>query len=220
MMPWWPIALSFFGALIVAVGLAVTVQCSPRYVIVSGSVLTPIGGLGVVIHQVSYQTGGESFAYLDPRFIHPTTPEDYTVVTSLGHQGRYPLYDLSIHVIDIEKFVEHVAQHPRGPLPPGPYEQFYAWPRLEPETVAMDFITWELPHDRDEQSYNIGIVSGRKVKRGVSQQIRFRRINGEWWIALRVIRDDQVLIERGRQYLPRDEKGQPIWDQGKGRRAR
>jgi hypothetical protein len=182
--------LSFFGALIVALGLAFTVQGWPRYVTVSGSVLTALGGLGFAIHQVSYQTGGESFAYLQPTFIHPTTPKDYTVVTYLIHQGRYPLYDLSVRVIDIERFHEHVAQHPSGLLPPGQYEQHYLWPRLEPETAAMSFTTWHLPQDRDEQSYNIGIVSARNMNRGVSQQLRFRRIDGEWRIALRVVRDD------------------------------
>jgi hypothetical protein len=187
MIPWWPIALSFFGALIVAVGLAFTIQSWPRYMIFCGSVLTAIGGLWFAIHQVSYQTGGESFAYLEPTFMYPTTPKDYLVVTYLKHQGLYPLYDLIIRVTDIEKSHEHVVQNPSSLLNPSQYEQSYTWPRLEAETAAMGFITWQLPQDRDEQSYNIGIVSARNFKRGVFQQLRFRRIDGEWRIALRVI---------------------------------
>jgi hypothetical protein len=121
MMPWWPIALSFFGALIVAVGLAFTVQGWPRYLTVSGTVLTAIGGLWFAIDQRSYQTGGESFAYLNPTFMGLSTPTGDVVTVFLKHQGWYPLYDLIIRVIDIEKFHEHVAQHPSGPLPLGQY---------------------------------------------------------------------------------------------------
>jgi hypothetical protein len=71
MIPWWPITLSFVGALIVAVGLAFTVQGWPRYLTVSGTVLTAIGGLWFAIDQRSYQTGGESFAYLEPTLCTP-----------------------------------------------------------------------------------------------------------------------------------------------------
>jgi hypothetical protein len=220
MIPWWPIALSFVGALIVAVGLAFTVQGWPRYVIVCGSVLTAIGGLWFTIYQVSYQTGGESFAYIEPAFVYPITPKDYIVTTYLMHKGQYPLYDLIVRVTDIEKLDEQVTQNPSGLLNPFQYQQSYTWPRLEAETAAMPFITWQLPQDRDEQSYNIGIASPRNFKRGVFQQLRCRRIDGEWRIALRVMRDDQVLIERGQQYLPRDEKGQAIWEKGIGRWAR
>jgi hypothetical protein len=121
--------------------------------------------------------------------------------------------------MDIEKFHEHMAQNPSGLVTADVFERRYTWPRLEPESAAMLF-NRQLPHDRDEQSYNVGIVSARNIKKGVSEQIRFRRIDGEWWIALRVIRDDQVLIEQGRQYLPRDEKGQAIGEEDTGRWAR
>jgi hypothetical protein len=220
MMPWWPIVFSFVGALIVAVGMAFTVQGWPRYVIVSGSTLTALGGLWFAIEQVSYQTGGESFGYLRPYSIIPVRPEGDMVEAMLMHQGGHPLYELRVTVVDLEKLHEHNAQTPRGLWDPSQYQSSYPQSRLDPQTIIPGFVRWYLPEDRDEQGYNIWIASERNLNRGVFEQLRFRRIDNEWRIALRVVRDNQVLIEQGRQYLPRDEKGQAIWEKGIARWAR
>jgi hypothetical protein len=37
---------------------------------------------------------------------------------------------------------------------------------------------------------------------------------------MRVMRDNKVFIEHGREYLLRDEKGQAIWEKGHARFAR
>jgi hypothetical protein len=203
----WPILFVLVGALLAAVGNALTKEGLPRYMILIGSGLAAVGGMWFAVNQISYNIGGDSFVYLDPYFTGSGSHDLGIVEVRLRQAGVHPVYDIHIRIVDFDRRDKDGA----------PYEQYRNWSRLDPNHVFFNFATWHLPNDADQQSYNI-FLSARNG--GIFQQIRFRRINGQWRIAMRVIRENKVLIEDGREYLPRDEKGQAIWENGKGRWAR
>jgi hypothetical protein len=146
-------------------------------------------------------TGGDSFCYLDL--------DPYSATSSLltlTHQGKFPLYDISIRVVDLQKFdlvkdirtLEALNQAQvilnAGNLGPGQSRLFGEWP---------------LPK-LDRQDFNI-FISARNGF--ITELLRRRRINGRWQSAVKVTRDgdNALLFERVDPDFPRDEKGQVQW---------
>jgi hypothetical protein len=167
--------------------------------------------------------GGDSFVYLDPRFMSRHIPEDNLVSVGLFHKGKYPIYDVEIRVVDIQKLKQVFAEiHKRNSGPT--YEEIahteihYSFrnntylQRFDPNRYLMRLDIWQLPKDTDQQDYNVWI-SARNGE--VVQQIRFRRINGEWKCQMRVNRGNEVLYDTtllGADYLPRNEAGEVQWE--------
>jgi hypothetical protein len=145
------------------------------------------------------------------------------VEIDLHHEGRYPVYEIEIRVVDLRKSrqidaenlklnrnmtLEQMAQTEiRYSFRDNTYLQ-----RLDPNRVVMSMAMWQLPQDTDQQDYNVWISARNGT---VVQQIRFRRINGEWKCQMRVMRNDSVLYDstlKGSDYLPRNEAGEVQWE--------
>jgi hypothetical protein len=205
-----PILLVFIGALIVAVGTAFTREGWPRYAILTGSVLAAMGVMWIGFNQAGYNTGGDSFIYLEPSFIGPGGRREGIVDISLRHRGLYPVYDTYIRIVDLEKFSEAVKVRNGLDLYRTQYERYRNFERLDPNRIVMNFERWQLPSDADYRGYNI-FFSSRN--REYAQALRFRRINGEWMVSMQVapLGGGQTLLEQGLQFLPHDEKGRPQW---------
>src|SRR5262249_3657920 len=53
-------------------------------------------------------TGSASFAYIIPTFFDPT---HNTPMLTLVHQGEYPLYDLTVRILDMDTFEKRARQN-------------------------------------------------------------------------------------------------------------
>ena len=62
--------------------------------------------------------------------------------------------------------------------------------------------------DTEKQSYNIHIMSRNG---SVMQMVRFLKVNGEWRIASKTMRGDDVLEEVIDPDFPRNESGEVQW---------
>lgn len=150
-------------------------------------------------------TGGDSYCYL--AFTLGQGPANSPLLL-VSHRGEYPLYDVSIRIVDLKKFdrksgdwtLEKAAGTETylkvGNLSPG---QDRIWGK------------WQLP-ETDQQDYNV-FLSARNGF--VTQFIRLRRVNGRWKIATKVFRDfgkqQKVIFEDIGAEFPRDEKGKEQW---------
>jgi hypothetical protein len=151
--------------------------------------------------------GGDSFCH-----IVLSNLSARTALLGVINQGRYPLYDVSIRIVDLEKFdrfggtftLENMAQT----------DTLLSVGNLGPSHTAM-WRKWPLP-DADQQRYNT-FISARNGF--VTQILRLRRVNGEWKSATKVQRDIDpnaiVLYERIDPEFPRDAAGQVQWEEEK-----
>jgi hypothetical protein len=151
-------------------------------------------------------TGGDSFCYVALSNLDSVTN---TGILTVIQEGNYPLYDLSIRMADVEKFLQLQKVLPIGQV------------RLQVETHlnvgnvslshAYNLRIWKLPN-LDQQSYNIFIMARNG---SFTQLLRFRRVNGEWISATKVMRrngkDSVVLLEEIDKSFPRDATGQVDW---------
>lgn len=141
------------------------------------------------------------------------TPGDGTTNTpllTLVHQGKYPLYDVGIRIVDLEKFnlpkdkwtFEMLAQA----------ETQLNIGNMSPKQARI-IGSLSLPNT-EHQGYNIFIGARNGF---VTQLIRLQRINGRWKLATKVTRDVDdkpvVLLEKVDPEFPRDKMGQVQWQE-------
>lgn len=121
-------------------------------------------------------TGGDSYCYLNA--IGAGDLQDLVLI----HQGDYPLYDLQIRMVDLDKFDAITKANPRVTLEElSKADQVYYLDTLNPnQAVRIGNLT--LPADRDEKSYNVFVLARNGE---LSELLRFRRFNGAWLRALR-----------------------------------
>ena len=153
-------------------------------------------------------TGGDSFCYLDLAIGDGTTN---TPALMLVHQGEYPVYDVSVRIVDLQKFnvvkksltLETMAET-QTVLPVGNVS-----PRQAPVLGKCT-----LPNTQ-QQSFNV-FISARNGF--VTQLIRLQRIKGFWKSATKVTRKiyeenkSVVLLEKVDPEFPRDNTGQVQWE--------
>ncbi len=151
-------------------------------------------------------TGGDSFCYMTLTLAggELDTPDMVFV-----HQGKYPLYDVSIRIVDLEKW-----DLLRGNL--SMPELAKTETRLNLGNLgsgkALVLGKWKLPAS-DRQRYNI-FTSARN---GFwTQLLRLRRVGGRWKMATKVLRSDDrrevTLFEQVDKEFPRERGGQVNWE--------
>lgn len=95
-----PAVLIFIGAFISAAGAMWAAQ---RQAISEKELRQKSDEVAELNKQIALSiTGGDSFAYLIPTRVAPNA-----AVLTLVHQGKYPLYDLHIRIVDLEKWAQH-----------------------------------------------------------------------------------------------------------------
>ena len=157
---------------------------------------------------VSSVTGGDSFCYLD-------FTRTLAAITDLFlvHQGKHALFDLTVRVVDVEKFKSIVSVPGlslRDVLQTDALRQNVG--TLIPSSSITLSDRWPLPAS-DRKDYNV-FFSARNGF--FIQLLRLRRINGVWLRALRVTRDNDkgetiTLLEKIDDGYPRDKAGQIEW---------
>ena len=151
-------------------------------------------------------TGGTSFAYIIPAFFDPT---HNAPMLTLVHQGEYPLYDLTVRIIDMATFDNMVRKN-----------DSYSDKLREEVQLSVSNIgpnqasllkTVQL--DRDPLKWNL-FFSARNGF--FTELLRVRRVGNEWKTALKVIRirspsKNQVLLEKIDSGYPLSKDGQVEW---------
>ncbi|MBV9928513.1 MAG: hypothetical protein JOZ96_26090 [Acidobacteria bacterium] len=151
-------------------------------------------------------TGGDSYCYLNA--FGTANYRDLILI----HQGDFPLYDLQIRVVDLDKFDEITKANPnpsREQLSKAEYVHYLG--TLNPNQAHI-IGNLRLPTDKDEKGYNVFILARNGE---FSEPLRFHRANGMWLQAFRVEKSGEnppkTLIEKIDDGFPRNEKGNIDW---------
>ncbi len=125
----------------------------------------------------------------------------------LIHQGENSLYDVSIRIVDLEKF-ESIELKTLSDVREA--ETVINIGNLVPN-MAQVLGGWQLP-DTDMKRYNIFIAARNGI---VTQLMRLKRVNGRWVGATRVEKEStgklEVLYEKVESQFPRDKNGNIQW---------
>ncbi len=153
-------------------------------------------------------TGGESFCYLAMASL--GVAETNTAILTIVQQGEYPLYDISVNIMDLQAF--------RRANEAGQIEQMGQYQtNLQVGNMssgsAMPIANWQLP-DTNEQDYNIFF----NARNGFfTQFLRLRRVGGSWKSATKVrkevigVDEPSTLYEQVDSDFPLNDQGQVEW---------
>ncbi len=140
----------------------------------------------------SYATGGDSYCYFSIG-AHEGGKSSWAAV----HEGKYPLYNVHARIVDLDLF--HKTNDPLkadrvltiGDMAPGQAVML----------MSMDLGAGE------KKDFNVFFSARNGL---VTQLIRFRRVNGQWTQAIRVLdraRGAEPILERIDEHYPRDASG-------------
>ncbi len=166
----------------------------------------------------AYSKGEGSYCYFEPT----VSSSQNAVIPALVNVGKYPLYDVRIRITPNH----HKLIPPVGGK--ATYEILEEMMRIEthidvgtlapsnvPESAYPSLILkWDLPISEDKCAYNI-FFSARNDH--FTQYLRFWRVNGRWFVALKVLRqlggeEGTVLKEFVQEGYPRNPDGSIDWD--------
>jgi hypothetical protein len=156
--------------------------------------------------------GGDSFCYVS--LISANQTGAYISVT---HQGKYPLYDVSVRMVELDAFGVNSD------------ESIKTLEDIQNRSINLDVgnmspgfsqmtgkVTFSNP---DKVKYNIFIVARNG---SFTQNLRMHNVNGVWKSANRVMRDNftsenpnappTILIEQIDPDFPKNKDGQPDWE--------
>lgn len=154
-------------------------------------------------------TGGDSYCTL---FVSAPGESNQSGLI-LMNQGKYPVYDISVKIDDVEHLID-VAKNELGSA--GSWAQSRALlakasivflPGNLGPGQATELGVLQLP-TTEKQSYNVQITARNSY---VIQTLRFRRVNGEWKRAEKIMVNGVEHEPTIDPAFPRNDKGQVGW---------
>ncbi|HNY42017.1 MAG TPA: hypothetical protein PKJ41_16560, partial [Bryobacteraceae bacterium] len=142
-------------------------------------------------------TGGTSYCYAD---FHPT--EDGTARVAVVHSGPFPLYDVQMQIVDLQRF-DKLAP---GPSSLGRFMEAQYTIDLGNLSAGAAMLRSEKIRfsGSDQQDFNISFVARNG---NWNQLVRLRQVDGRWVAATRVVRrkgkDTKVIYEKVEGKFPR-----------------
>lgn len=154
----------------------------------------------------SSMTGGASFAYIVPTFFDPT---HNAPMLTLIHQGEYPLYDLTVRILDMATF-DTGGRYNKSDSDKLREDVQLSISNIAPNQTSL-LKTVQL--DSDPLRWNLFFSTRTGF---FTEFLRVRRVGNEWKTALKVIRtrspsNDQVLLEKIDSGYPLRKDGQVEW---------
>jgi hypothetical protein len=151
-------------------------------------------------------TGGGSFAYIVPTFFNPT--HNLPMLT-LVHRGEYPLYDLTVRIVDMTTFDKMLRQN-NSYSDKLRKELQLSISNIAPNQARM-LKTVQLGSDPLRWNLFFSARNGF-----FTELLRVRRVGNEWKTALKVIRTpapskEQTLLEKIDSGYPLSKDGQVEW---------
>ncbi len=153
---------------------------------------------------VGYMTGGNSWCYL---MVQVDNANDATGLVSIVHQGKHPLYDVSVRVTDLEAFSQ--ARAAGRPINLGDDRTLNLGNLISGHAVTGVGNIFGSFQGTTKRSFNIFFTA----RNGSFVQImRYCKFDGEWLTAMKILRDGEVLHERVSANYPRETDGSVKWD--------
>lgn len=149
---------------------------------------------GLIFNQI---TGGQSFCYAN-------LSQNYLGERNLTvtHQGNHPLYDLTLRVVDLDKFNNHSG----NPEYKHVFEKTFSIGTMLPNQCndLCNIVT-------SDQETNINFNIFFSARNGMFvEQLRLRKVNDEWMSAVKVDRE-KTLLESVSENYPKDKFGKVDW---------
>ncbi len=148
-------------------------------------------------------TGGNSFAYLQPSYLSGGVfPESLMLI----HQGEYPLYDISIRVVDLDEFESELAK-PKGSANLMTVGSNLNIGNLSPKTASFSGVAI-----KEKSIIRINVFF--TARNGTfSEQIRIAKVGNEYKVALQVsgLDSTQPLFEKIDEGYPVSADGGVTW---------
>lgn len=144
-------------------------------------------------------TGGDSFPYVN------IVGDSILLI----NEGSNPLYDLSLRMWDPEDYLRPLTSQQFWNLERTKVFHF-SLPSFPPES-AQQIGTITFPDDSVRQRFAVALIARNG---SFSEQLEFRKVDGEWRGAYRVSRDRPApnvqLLQRSDPEFPRESSGEPI----------
>ena len=169
---------------------------------------------------VSGITGGDSFVYV----MFTVGPKSNDAMLSLGHQGKYPVFDVSIEMFDTDELDDRLRalglKDYSGPISRQQMIELskpkatFNFPTVRPNMGVRLRDIWQLPADRNAVRYSLAIFTRNGI---LSQTLMLQRVNGSWRQASQIFKASsskkrQVLLyEWADPEFPRNKKGKVAW---------
>lgn len=156
-------------------------------------------------------TGGNAFPSITVVSSKGSIPDNPNLIVS--NDGKYPLYDVAIRIVDLDVFHEKVEANPESTIEDVFAAQFTAsLGNIAPNQIAH-VGRLQLPKEKDLKGYNF-FISARNG--AVTQEFRFRRVGGTWRAATRISKEDLngsrvILREAIDNGFPRNAEGSVTW---------
>jgi hypothetical protein len=145
--------------------------------------------------------GGDSFCYITVVSIN--NQADVGILTVI-HQGDHPIYDINARIVDLEQIEKNgdnvnlqIMQQAESSISIG---------NMIPNTASA-FGSFPLGSTKSK-SLNIFFSARNGL---FTQLLRFRKIEGKWQTALKVIRNEKTIFEEITDDYPRSNNGEIEW---------
>jgi hypothetical protein len=152
------------------------------------------------VNLLGHLSGGESFCYL---MLASLNRNGNTGQATVIQQGKHPLYDVSARILDLQAF-----EMIKGNL---------TFENLRTTEIHRAYGLLIPGYCKSGEFWNLGdgAVRGFNIfwtarNGGFIQQLRFRRVDGQWYHATKVERG-AVLLEEIQPGYPRNEQGEVDW---------
>lgn len=201
-----PAIVIFIGAIIAAIGAFWATQQQSKFERELREKSDKIAELSA--ENSMFVTGGNSYCYIV--FSKPNLNSNSSIIM-LVTEGKYPLYDVNVRIVDLVKFNEINKN-----LQNQTFEEIiksdliYNAGNLTPKH-ALPLGRINLPNE-DEANFNIFITARNG---SINELLRMKRINGEWFSAIKIYKIDgaeqKLLLEKIDDKYPKNSEGMIDW---------
>lgn len=140
-------------------------------------------------------TGGDSYPLVSPVFLARHGEQGDIRSFHLAHKGKFPVYDLEARITDIAKLQELTAKH-------GSYSmKDYMW-QIHVGTIGRGYedTLMDVPSpDREKMIFKFTFMARNGQ---FEQQSIYQKINGTWYTATRLEKDEKVVFEHADKGMP------------------
>lgn len=143
-------------------------------------------------------TGGKSFCFasLTQNFLGERN-------LSIMHQGDFPLYDLTVNVVDLDRFNKHAG----NPEYACEYQKLFSIGTMLPNQ-SNNLCKVLLLDQESSKSFNI-FFSARNGM--FTELLRIKKINNEWVSAVKVLDGEKTLLQSHSEEYPKKTAGEIDW---------
>lgn len=201
-----PAIVIFIGAIIAALGAFWATQQQSKFEKELREKSDKIADLSA--ENSMFVTGGNSFCYVI--FTKPDVQSNSSLIMLMS-DGKYPLYDVNVRIVDLAKFSKLVKELPKPTIEDITKSDYvFNVGNLTPNH-ATHLGRINLPN-MDEANFNIFITARNG---SMNELLRMKRVAGEWFTAIKIHRLEGptqiLLMEKIDDKFPKNSEGKVDW---------